>query len=67
MSIMGTRVLRVEDPLLLTTGGTYTDDLRDPRLAGALHATFVRSPVAHARIRTVDTTRARSARGWSRS
>ena len=30
MSIMGTRVLRTEDPRLLTNGGVYTDDLRVP-------------------------------------
>ena len=46
MSILGTRVRRVEDPALLTVGGTYTEDITDERLAGALHAVFVRSPVA---------------------
>ena len=49
MSILGTRVLRVEDPKFLTTGGVYADDLRDPRLDGAAHVTYVRSVVAHAR------------------
>jgi carbon-monoxide dehydrogenase large subunit len=39
---------------LLTAGGTYTDDLRLPELAGALRATFVRSPVAHAEISGID-------------
>src|SRR5215217_3049482 len=53
-SILGTRVLRTEDPGFLTTGATYTDDLVDERLAGAVHATFVRSPVAHARIESID-------------
>ena len=48
MSILGTRVVRVEDPRLLTDGGTYAADLTDPRLAGAVHATYVRSTVAHA-------------------
>src|SRR5579859_3784360 len=47
MSILGTRVLRTEDPRFLTTGGVYTDDLRLP---GACHVHFVRSQVAHARI-----------------
>ena len=28
-SILGTRVLRTEDPKFLTTGGVYTDDLDD--------------------------------------
>jgi len=57
VSILGTRVLRVEDPKFLTTGGVYVDDLRDPRLAGAAYVTYVRSVVAHARI-TVDATAA---------
>jgi aerobic carbon-monoxide dehydrogenase large subunit len=51
VSILGTRVLRTEDPRFLTTGGVYTDDLRLP---GACHVHFVRSTVAHARIRSVD-------------
>src|SRR6266700_1809008 len=37
MSIMGTRVLRTEDPRLLTQGGVYTDDLRLPELTGAAY------------------------------
>jgi len=51
VSILGTRVLRTEDPRFLTTGGIYTDDLRLP---GACHVHFVRSTVAHARIASVD-------------
>ncbi|HEX6931199.1 MAG TPA: xanthine dehydrogenase family protein molybdopterin-binding subunit [Streptosporangiaceae bacterium] len=54
MSILGTRVLRTEDPRFLTTGGVYTEDLTDERLAGACHVFFVRSPVAHARIGRID-------------
>lgn len=41
MSIPGTRVVRTEDPLFLTVGPTYTDDLHDERLTGALHAASV--------------------------
>lgn len=63
MSILGTRVLRTEDPLFLTTGATYTDDLVDERLAGALHATFVRSQIAHGRLLSVETEEALSAPG----
>jgi aerobic carbon-monoxide dehydrogenase large subunit len=63
MSILGTRVVRVEDPLFLTRGAVYTDDLVDDRLAGALHATFVRSPAAHARIASIDTSAAAEAPG----
>jgi len=58
MSIMGTRVLRTEDPRLLTQGGVYTDDLRLPELTGAAYVTFVRSPVAHALITGIDTSAA---------
>ena len=60
MSIMGTRVVRTEDPAFLTRGGTYTADIALP---GALHLTLVRSPVAHARIASVDVAEARSAPG----
>src|SRR6266567_3416455 len=63
MSILGTRVLRTEDPRFLTTGGVYTDDVVDERLAGACHVFFVRSPVAHARIRSVDVSAALAAPG----
>jgi carbon-monoxide dehydrogenase large subunit len=63
MSILGTRVVRTEDPLFLTAGATYTDDLVDERLDGAVHATFVRSPVAHARIAAIDTSAAAAAPG----
>ena len=63
MSILGTRVVRTEDPLFLTTGAVYTDDLVDDRLAGALHVTFVRSQIAHGRVLSVDTSEARKAPG----
>jgi aerobic carbon-monoxide dehydrogenase large subunit len=63
MSILGTRVIRTEDPRLLTSGGVYVDDLREPDLAGAVRATFVRSTVAHARITGIDTSAALEAPG----
>src|SRR4051794_10080865 len=63
MSILGTRVVRTEDPLFLTRGATYTDDLVDDRLTGAVHATFVRSQVAHGRLLSVDASAAREAPG----
>jgi carbon-monoxide dehydrogenase large subunit len=63
MSILGTRVLRTEDPRFLTTGGVYTEDLTDDRLAAACHVFFVRSPVAHARITRIDLTAALAAPG----
>jgi aerobic carbon-monoxide dehydrogenase large subunit len=63
MSILGTRVLRTEDPRFLTTGGVYTADVADERLAGAYHVHFVRSTVPHARIRSVDVSGALGAPG----
>ncbi len=63
MSILGTRVLRTEDPRFLTSGGVYTDDVVDERLNGACHVFFVRSPVAHARIQAIDVSAALSAPG----
>ncbi len=63
VSILGTRVVRTEDPRLLTAGGTYVDDLAVPELAGAARITFVRSPIAHALITGLDLSAARSAPG----
>jgi len=63
VSILGTRVLRTEDPRFLTSGGVYTEDVVDERLAGAGHVFFVRSPVAHARIAGIDVSAALSAPG----
>ncbi len=60
MSILGNRVLRREDPKFLTVGGTYVGDLELP---GALHVVFVRSPLAHGVIRSIDTDEARAAPG----
>jgi carbon-monoxide dehydrogenase large subunit len=53
-SILGTRVQRLEDPEFLTRGASYTEDLTDERLRGALRLTFVRSPLAHARITGIE-------------
>jgi carbon-monoxide dehydrogenase large subunit len=60
VSILGNRVVRREDPLFLTKGATYVDDLV---LDGALHLSFVRSTMAHARIESIDTSEARQAPG----
>jgi carbon-monoxide dehydrogenase large subunit len=51
-SVLGNPVRRREDPRLVRGGGCYVDDVR---VEGALHAIFVRSPVAHARIAAIDT------------
>jgi carbon-monoxide dehydrogenase large subunit len=60
-SILGTRVVRSEDLSFLTRGAVYTEDLADERLADCLFLTFVRSPVAHARILSIDTSAAETA------
>jgi aerobic carbon-monoxide dehydrogenase large subunit len=49
-SILGTRVLRTEDPGLLTGSRKYLADLVLP---GKLHAVFVRSDVAHGTIQAI--------------
>jgi carbon-monoxide dehydrogenase large subunit len=49
-SILGNRVQRVEDPRMLTVGGTYVEDV--PVDAAWVH--FVRSEYAHGRILSYD-------------
>jgi carbon-monoxide dehydrogenase large subunit len=63
VSILGTRVLRSEDPGFLSTGGVYAEDVQDERLTGAVHVHFVRSTVAHAKISGIDTAAAKGADG----
>ena len=48
---IGARVLRTEDARLLKGQGEFVDDILLP---GMLHAAFVRSSLAHARIRGID-------------
>src|SRR3569833_1694321 len=60
-NILGNRVVRTEEATFLTRGAVYTEDLAEERLADALFLTFVRSPVAHARIRSIDTSAADAA------
>ncbi|MFN6118176.1 MAG: xanthine dehydrogenase family protein molybdopterin-binding subunit [Actinomycetes bacterium] len=50
-TVLGKRRLRKEDPALLTGEAKFTSDLNIP---GALHLAVLRSPYAHARIRSVD-------------
>jgi carbon-monoxide dehydrogenase large subunit len=54
-NILGQRITRREDARFLRGEGTYVENLQLP---GALHATFVRSPIAHARITEIDTSAA---------
>jgi carbon-monoxide dehydrogenase large subunit len=59
-SQFGARVVRLEDPALLTGRGRFVDDLRLP---GTLHACFVRSVHAHARLRAIDASAALAMEG----
>ncbi len=56
----GRSVRRLEDARFLMGRGRYVDDISEP---AALHGHFVRSPHAHALIRAVDATEARSLPG----
>ncbi|HUO39886.1 MAG TPA: xanthine dehydrogenase family protein molybdopterin-binding subunit [Mycobacterium sp.] len=58
----GTRVQRVEDTRLLTGHGVFVDDISRP---GMLHACFVRSPYARARINGIDASAALALPGVS--
>jgi carbon-monoxide dehydrogenase large subunit len=57
---IGKPMRRLEDERLLTGKGCFNDDRALP---GQLHAAFVRSPYAHARIVAIDTSAARAAPG----
>ena len=59
-ALFGVRVERREDLPLLTGQGCYTDDLKLP---GMLHAAVLRSPHAHAKIRSIDVSAARALAG----
>jgi carbon-monoxide dehydrogenase large subunit len=51
----GASVLRVEDARFITGQGSFTDNLTQP---GMVHMAVVRSPLAHARIKGIDTSAA---------
>ncbi|HXM18760.1 MAG TPA: molybdopterin cofactor-binding domain-containing protein [Candidatus Tumulicola sp.] len=55
-TMVGARIKRREDPRLITGRATYVDDVK---LVGMLHAAFVRSPYAHAKIGNIDTAAAK--------
>jgi len=57
---IGQPVLRFEDPRLLRGQGRFVNDVNLP---GQAHAVFVRSPHAHAKIRSIDTRAASGAPG----
>ena len=52
---IGASITRKEDQRFLTGQATFADDVKLP---GMLHATFMRSPHAHARLIAIDTTAA---------
>lgn len=58
--LVGAPVKRREDPRLITGSATYTDDVR---LVDMAYLAVVRSPYAHARIRSINVERARRAPG----
>ncbi|MBI2188518.1 MAG: molybdopterin-dependent oxidoreductase [Acidobacteria bacterium] len=58
--VFGSGIRRREDPRLLTGTALYTADFTLP---GQAYAAILRSPHAHARIRTIDTARAKAAPG----
>lgn len=58
--VIGKRLLRREDPKLLSGEARFVEDLQ---VAGTLHLAFHRSPVAHARITSLNLDEARRAPG----
>jgi carbon-monoxide dehydrogenase large subunit len=58
--IIGSGVKRKEDHRFITGQGRYTDDINRP---GQAHAYFLRSPHAHAKIKSIDTREAANAKG----
>jgi len=58
--VIGTSPPRVEDRRFLIGAGRFADDIVVP---GAVHAHFVRSPYAHARLRGIDADAARALPG----
>jgi carbon-monoxide dehydrogenase large subunit len=60
VKMVGASVKRVEDPRLLRGEGAFVDDIALP---GVLHMAVLRSPHAHARVRSVDVTEARAHAG----
>ena len=57
---IGARVVRKEDKRFITGNGRYTDDIT---LKGQLYARFVRSPHAHAKVKSIDTSAAKAMDG----
>ena len=58
--IFGSGIRRREDPRLITGSATYTDDITLP---GMVYAAMLRSPHAHAKIKSINTSKATNAPG----
>src|SRR6476619_1917604 len=58
--VLGEPIKRVEDPRFITGNGNYLDDIKLPSMT---HMAILRSPYAHANIRSVDTSRAKTMPG----
>jgi carbon-monoxide dehydrogenase large subunit len=59
-TMVGAKIKRREDPRLITGRATYVDDVH---LVGAMHAAFVRSPYAHAKVGAIDLAAAKAKPG----
>jgi carbon-monoxide dehydrogenase large subunit len=59
-SLIGRRIARIEDEPLLRGKGRFVDDLDIP---GVLHVAFLRSPIAHGRLKGIDTSAAKAVPG----
>ncbi len=58
--VLGTPVKRTEDPKFITGKGRYLDDIK---LQGMVHMSILRSPYAHANIKSIDTSKAKTMPG----
>jgi carbon-monoxide dehydrogenase large subunit len=58
--VLGASIKRVEDPRFITGAGNYVDDIKLPSMA---YMSILRSPYAHANIRSIDTSAASSRPG----
>src|SRR6266700_8108719 len=59
-TMIGAKIHRREDPRLVSGHGRFVDDMTRP---GMLHMNVVRSPYAHAKIRSIDLAAAKAAPG----
>ena len=60
VDVLGTSVKRTEDPRFISGKGLYLDDIK---LTGMVHMSILRSPYAHAKIRSIDTSAAKAMPG----